>query len=169
EEGKRLLTGFDESALGILSQFDWPGNIRQLENTIFRAVVLCDRNRLSLEEFPQLLPHNQTDPSSHHPNQIGTQNQFDELNENRQPYKMPAPERPRPPRQDPFGFIRYLNDSGQMRSLENVEKDIIQLALDHYDQRMTEVARRLGIGRSTLYRKLKEFGLHSEDNEIAAE
>ena len=172
EEGKRLLTGFDERALDILSQFDWPGNIRQLENTIFRAVVLCDRNRLTLEEFPQLLPQNQmehADPSIHPSNQISAQNQSDELNENRQPYKMPAPERPRPPRQDPFGFIRYLNDSGQMRSLENIEKDIIQLALDHYDQRMTEVARRLGIGRSTLYRKLKEFGLHSEDNEIAVE
>ncbi|MBL4783790.1 MAG: sigma-54-dependent Fis family transcriptional regulator, partial [Cohaesibacteraceae bacterium] len=73
EEGKRLLTGFDERALDILSQFDWPGNIRQLENTIFRAVVLCDRNRLTLEEFPQLLPQNQmehADPSIHPSNQI---------------------------------------------------------------------------------------------------
>ena len=39
---------------------------------------------------------------------------------------------------------------------------MIRMAISHYDGHMSEVARRLGIGRSTLYRKLKEFGLESE-------
>ena len=46
-----------------------------------------------------------------------------------------------------------------MRSLEDIEADIIRLAIGHYRGRMTEVARRLGIGRSTLYRKLGEMGI----------
>ena len=36
---------------------------------------------------------------------------------------------------------------------------VIRMAIEHYNGHMSEVARRLGIGRSTLYRKLKEFGL----------
>ena len=44
-------------------------------------------------------------------------------------------------------------------SLEEIEADVIRLAIGHYRGRMTEVARRLGIGRSTLYRKLGELGL----------
>ena len=45
------------------------------------------------------------------------------------------------------------------RILEEIEADIIRLAIGHYRGRMTEVARRLGIGRSTLYRKLAELGI----------
>jgi DNA-binding NtrC family response regulator len=40
-----------------------------------------------------------------------------------------------------------------------MESEIIRMAISRYDGHMSEVARRLGIGRSTLYRKLKEFGL----------
>ena len=43
--------------------------------------------------------------------------------------------------------------------LDDIEADIIRLAIGHYRGRMTEVARRLGIGRSTLYRKLAELGI----------
>jgi excisionase family DNA binding protein len=43
-----------------------------------------------------------------------------------------------------------------------VEGDIIRAALSHYDGRMAEVARRLGIGRSTLYRKVRELGIEAE-------
>jgi DNA-binding NtrC family response regulator len=46
-----------------------------------------------------------------------------------------------------------------MRSLEEIEADVIRLAIGHYSGRMTEVARRLGIGRSTLYRKLADLGI----------
>ena len=46
-----------------------------------------------------------------------------------------------------------------MRPLEDIEADVIRLAIGHYRGRMTEVARRLGIGRSTLYRKLSDLGI----------
>ncbi len=49
-----------------------------------------------------------------------------------------------------------------MRKFEALESDIIRLAIARYEGHMSEVARRLGIGRSTLYRKLKEFGLEPE-------
>ena len=57
-----------------------------------------------------------------------------------------------------LGVLLYTED-GNVRPLEEIEADIIRLAIGHYRGRMTEVARRLGIGRSTLYRKLSELGI----------
>jgi DNA-binding NtrC family response regulator len=57
-----------------------------------------------------------------------------------------------------LGVLLYTDD-GNVRPLEEIEADIIRLAIGHYRGRMTEVARRLGIGRSTLYRKLGELGI----------
>ncbi|MHA7872249.1 MAG: helix-turn-helix domain-containing protein, partial [Hyphococcus sp.] len=48
---------------------------------------------------------------------------------------------------------------GHLRSLQEIEKDLIELAIDTYEGKMSEVARRLGMGRSTLYRKLREHNL----------
>ena len=56
------------------------------------------------------------------------------------------------------GVMLYEAD-GHLRTLEAIEADVIRLAIGHYHGRMTEVARRLNIGRSTLYRKLAELGI----------
>ena len=50
---------------------------------------------------------------------------------------------------------------GHLRPLDEIEADVIRLAISHYRGRMSEVARRLGIGRSTLYRKLGDLGIDS--------
>ncbi|HEX2764650.1 MAG TPA: helix-turn-helix domain-containing protein, partial [Allosphingosinicella sp.] len=55
--------------------------------------------------------------------------------------------------------ITLFDPDGNLRPLEAIEADVIRLAIGHYRGRMTEVARRLGIGRSTLYRKLGELGI----------
>jgi DNA-binding NtrC family response regulator len=64
------------------------------------------------------------------------------------------------PAQDGMGVQLYTKD-GNLRPLEEIEADVIRLAIGHYRGRMTEVARRLGIGRSTLYRKLSDLGIES--------
>ncbi|WP_329610585.1 helix-turn-helix domain-containing protein [Jiella pelagia] len=46
---------------------------------------------------------------------------------------------------------------GQVRRIVEVEADLIRMAVAQYDGRMSEIARRLGIGRSTLYRKMREY------------
>jgi len=55
--------------------------------------------------------------------------------------------------------VRILDERGHLRTLEEIERDLIQLAIGLYAGHMSEVARRLGIGRSTLYRKVREQGL----------
>jgi DNA-binding NtrC family response regulator len=57
--------------------------------------------------------------------------------------------------------VQIYTGDGNLRPLEEIEADVIRLAIGHYRGRMTEVARRLGIGRSTLYRKLTDLGIES--------
>lgn len=58
-----------------------------------------------------------------------------------------------------FHAITLYDSDGEMRRLEDIEADVIRLAICHYSGRLSEVARRLQISRSTLYRKLEEFGI----------
>src|SRR6202034_4091227 len=53
EEGKRIRLITPE-ALRVLTAFHWPGNIRELENSLFRAVVLAETDAVGLDEFPQI-------------------------------------------------------------------------------------------------------------------
>ena len=57
------------------------------------------------------------------------------------------------------GTIGLLDAHGEMRPLEEIESEAIRFAISHYRGQMSEVARRLQIGRSTLYRKLESLGL----------
>ncbi len=58
--------------------------------------------------------------------------------------------------------LNVTDTSGHIRKFEEMESEIIRMAIARYEGHMSEVARRLGIGRSTLYRKLKEFGLEPD-------
>jgi DNA-binding NtrC family response regulator len=118
--------GITDEALGLLSGYDWPGNVRQLQNALFRAAILCEGDALTAADFPHIASHS-------------------------------AP-RVAVAAASEAGVTLYLPD-GNMRPLEAIEADVIRLAIGHYRGRMTEVARRLGIGRSTLYRKLAELGI----------
>ncbi len=55
--------------------------------------------------------------------------------------------------------VAVFNNRGHVRSLAAIERDVIYFALTYYSGNVTEVASRLGIGRSTLYRKMSEAGL----------
>jgi DNA-binding NtrC family response regulator len=58
--------------------------------------------------------------------------------------------------------IRLVNDDGTLVSLEEMEKAVIGHAIRHLHGHVSEVARQLQIGRSTLYRKLEQLGLHQK-------
>src|SRR3954453_12457329 len=53
EEGKRV-RGVSAEALTLLNRHRWPGNVRQLENAVFRAVVLAEGDTIGASEFPQI-------------------------------------------------------------------------------------------------------------------
>jgi DNA-binding NtrC family response regulator len=142
--------------MGMLAAYRWPGNVRQIENAVFRAVVLAESDEIGIAEFPQIAAQVPGFES----------------------YAVPvAPVTPLP-EQDSAALILIeeapatvpgtgmgsgdalplLGTDGHVRPLEAMEAEAIRFAIDRYRGRMTEVARRLKIGRSTLYRKLKELG-----------
>jgi DNA-binding NtrC family response regulator len=144
-----------ERALALLKAYDWPGNIRQLENAIFRAVVLADRDILDIHHFPQIRAQvDGIDLSTHLEADEGVPA---EPAEKQRPVGTSSPLVGR--------SVAALDIMGHVRPLSAIEKDMIVLTIQHYGGRMSEVARRLGIGRSTLYRKLKEYGISADEAE----
>ncbi|MGQ3044707.1 MAG: sigma-54-dependent transcriptional regulator [Brevundimonas aurantiaca] len=142
EEGRRI-AGCAPETLAMLQAYDWPGNVRQLENAVFRAIVLADSPFLQPYDFPSIsgvaapLPDATPTPPAAAPSYADLP---------------PLPEQP----------IRILDDRGHLRTLEDIERDLIQHAIEVYAGHMSEIARRLGIGRSTLYRKVREQGLEGQ-------
>ncbi len=122
--------GITDDALQLLGSYDWPGNVRQLQNALFRAAVLCDGDGLTRADFPQIAQLAAGRPAA------GAQAQGASN-----------------------AGVTLFRPDGNLRALDEIEADVIRLAIGHYRGRMTEVARRLGIGRSTLYRKLGELGI----------
>ncbi len=125
-----------DDALTLLAGYDWPGNVRQLQNALFRAAVLCDAPELTTADFPQIAQESFSRRRQPRATMMG--------------HRIPV---------TPAGGVPLYTPEGHLRPLEEIEADVIRLAISHYRGRMSEVARRLGIGRSTLYRKLGELGI----------
>jgi DNA-binding NtrC family response regulator len=157
EENKKIV-GIESSALEMLANFNWPGNIRQLENAVFRAVVMCDGNCLKPGDFPQVASQMGIAVQASHDNEA-----FERDAERR--YVSIAP--PHAPALEPGAAagtpgVNVMGIDGHLRKLEEIEHELIKFAIEKYEGHMSEVARRLGIGRSTLYRKLREMGIDDE-------
>jgi DNA-binding NtrC family response regulator len=139
EPGMRALS-IGNDALAVLMRYGWPGNVRQLAGVLFRAALQAEGHSLTAEDFPH----------------IAIQSRFSGRRSDVSPdigkvssdaAMAGAPQ------------VNLYHQDGHLRALEEIEADVIRLAIGHYRGRMTEVARRLGIGRSTLYRKLGELGI----------
>ena len=140
--------------------------MRQLENAIFRAVVLADGDELGVAEFPQVTvqmgAHASPDTAAAQP-----------LLEAAPAMMASWPESRTVPEDDHASALaptpaslRLVDLSGDVRPLDDIEREVIRFAIAHYRGQMSEVARRLQIGRSTLYRKLEGLGL---DGDAAAD
>jgi DNA-binding NtrC family response regulator len=163
EEGKRIRS-VAADAIALLQGFAWPGNVRQLENAMFRAVVLADGVELGTQEFPQIVAQATrmspmiagADVEAAEPLLLDEPPLVHEADDDALPIAAP-PEMPA------SGGLALIDNQGEVRPLDEIEADAIRFAIAHYHGQMSEVARKLRIGRSTLYRKLESLGLGHAD------
>ena len=164
EEGKRIrMVAAD--AMALLARCPWPGNVRQLENAIFRAVVLAEGDEIGVDEFPQLAAQAVKAPLPPASEPAPAPEAEAEAPLMLEPAAPVGPAGPVAPSLQPQGpGLALLGPAGEVRPLADIEADVIRFAIAHYRGQMSEVARKLQIGRSTLYRKLDDFGVEDAAN-----
>ena len=113
--GKQIV-GVSDQALRLLLKHDYPGNIRELENIIEHAFVLCKGDRIDLDCLPKEITEDQ------------------------------KVENPTMPLQEETPF-------------EKAETEVIEKILKKYDGNRIKTAQELGIDRTTLWRKIKKYGI----------
>ena len=117
KKSKRKISGFTEQAIELLQRYNWPGNIRELENVVERAVVLGKGELIQPSDLPAPL------------------------------HRQLAGE---------FGGTAR----GQLKaSLQQPERRLILDALEAHGWNRQDTAAALGINRTTLYKKMKKYGL----------
>jgi DNA-binding NtrC family response regulator len=134
----RPIDGFSSAAIDAITHAPWPGNVRQLQNTIQRAVILADGAMIRPQDLHGLDSGAAPGPTA----------------QDRTPAETGAGAT-----SEDSGRDAFLTPDGHIRKLLDIEADAIANALTLYRGRMAETARRLGIGRSTLYRKIDELQL----------
>ena len=150
-EENRHISAVTGEAMTHLSQLEWPGNIRQLENTVYRAVVISENDQLGLSDFPQSAGVASPSISEGHNEPLIMEPAHSATTAMISGNEIPIAPLPA------TGTLSILTNAGEVRPLEELESEIIRFAISHYRGQMSEVARRLKIGRSTLYRKLDEM------------
>ncbi len=110
-----------------LETFNWPGNVRQLENTINRAIVMSDSNILDYADFSTILNAEQAQAS--------------------QKKSTSTPK-------EISGSINLISANGEFKSMQDIESEAIKMALKYFEHNVTRSAKALGIAKSTFYKKI---------------
>ncbi len=134
------------NAIMLLNSYHWPGNVRQLENVVLRAVILSEGEMITEKDFPQILAD------------IERMDKEKKLHNRRTDDLIKSLEIP-----EEFHNICIYDGNADVHTIDYIEKMMIKYAYIRYDGKMTEIAKRLSIGRSTLYRKAEEMGLLDEN------
>jgi DNA-binding NtrC family response regulator len=119
----------EDPALDALRSYSWPGNVRQLKNTLERAVILSNNGRITLAELPPEVSR----PGVYAPALVTT-------------LAGTTPD-------------AGTNPVGSPASLREVERQQILAALEQSGWHRGKTAEILGISPSTLYRRLRDYGL----------
>lgn len=138
ESEEKVIVGFSSDAEKVILSYDWPGNVRQLENSIHSAVIMANGPLITDQDLANVLSLRLTDlidkPDSH---QATESNQAHEERRKPIPDSVSAPE--------------------EIQSLAKIEEMAIKKALDHCEGNVVRAAGLLQVSPSTLYRKIQSW------------
>lgn len=123
----KKLKGFSKKAYKLIYEYDWPGNIREMENTIERCLIISDGNYIDVDDFPQHI-------------KLGVDNKQIE-------------------------FSGSVFDSEEIIPFEKIKEESIKQALKLTKGNILEAARKLHLGRATIYRLMEKYKINSSDFE----
>lgn len=145
------LTGIEDDALAVLKGFSWPGNIRQLENVIERAVVIADGPIITVQELPGELLEQYVPPLPPAVAQRGSDDTWIPMHSLD---RMNGAGGPLVTMPDLSGLVQ-----SERLEKERRERETLVRALAAAAGNKSEAARALGVARSTLLSRLKRLGL----------
>ena len=131
-----------------LQSYDWPGNVRELENTLERIVLINDIPIITKEEIMPILDESSQSHDKHTSPETST------------PFVSSTPTEISTSSSEEQ--IHSINTSA-IKTLKELEYEVIQAGLSRTNWNMTLTAQQLGISRMTLYRKLDQHGLRKKD------
>ncbi|HEX3559128.1 MAG TPA: sigma 54-interacting transcriptional regulator [Pyrinomonadaceae bacterium] len=126
----RFIPGISRQALQALTGYDWPGNVRELENAIERAVIIASGRQIELDDLPEQISR------TVHEERSRTRGERERAAAEGRSLKIEIP---------------------VPATVEEIERLAIEATLDYTGGDKTRAARALGIGRKTLYRKLRQY------------
>ncbi len=146
--GAKDLTG---AALQALMAYDWPGNIRELENTIERSLVFCEGQEIDLPDLPEQIRQGFTASSTAQSGQIKLPTA---------PDKTTSRSIDAPKRDDCDGESEAVPMKEIVRQARvDLERELIEKALEKTRGNVSRAANVLGISRKGLQNKIRDFGL----------
>ena len=134
ERNQKPVVGFAENAISVLRAYDWPGNARQLENTVESLVVLARRRVIDAADIP----------NEYHVGADVIGNGYQQDDECRS--VAPAVD----------------GEGGQLTLIQRHERAAIVDALRRVDGNVVDAAKQLGLGQATVYRKIKLYDIRRE-------
>ena len=120
---QRNVKGFTKKALKLIYEYDWPGNVREMENTIERCLIISEKNQLDVDDLPQHI--RAADPS------VSADQQS----------------------------VMFTDDN--IVPFEKIKEKSIRHALKVTGGNIVEAARKLQLGRATIYRLMEKYGIES--------
>lgn len=119
-----------KNAVIFLNSYKWPGNVRQLENTIHRALILSDEDVIDVSDISHLINdhHNGCAPL------LNSSTNTDQLS--------------------------VLDSNGNLKNIEEIEREYIIFALKHVQGNITKAASSIGMAKSTFYKKMKHYDIN---------
>ncbi|HTA16442.1 MAG TPA: sigma-54 dependent transcriptional regulator [bacterium] len=155
ERLRKDVRAFSPRAWDALTHYFFPGNIRELENIVHHAVLMADGTDVDMADLPPYLTARLALPA---PSAAGQPPPGAPLDVPREAWQRPSAA----PQRDQGSYIAPSVDLGDgFLSLMDMEKQLIRATLERLKGNQSVAARKLGISRSTLWRKMKEYGLEA--------